>query len=124
MWDDGSLWQGAREGKLLLRACRDCGNLCHPPLPMCPHCQSLRWEVQAAVGRAGLVSWLVSASPGDPSAADRLVIVVRLEEGVNFVSNLIGTRLDALVEGMALELCFDGAGENVLPLFRAAVPSP
>jgi uncharacterized OB-fold protein len=120
MWEDGSIWQGAREGVLLLRACRDCGEVCHPPLPMCPHCQSLRWVQKAASGKATLLSWLVSVHPGDANPEARVVIVVRLEEGANFVSNLIGAPVDALHEGMALELCFAPSEDLVLPLFRPA----
>lgn len=120
MWDDGTIWPGAREHVLLLRACGDCDELCHPPLPMCPHCQSLRWQRKAASGKASLLSWLVSIHPGDAHAEPGVVIVARLEEGVNFVSNLIGARIDALHEGMALELCFETSDDLVLPVFRPA----
>ena len=120
MWEDGTIWQGAGEGVLRLRACADCGKLCHPPLPMCPHCQSLRWELKVASGRASLLSWLVSVHPGVGSAEARTVVVVRLEEGVNFVSNLIGAPADALFAGMALQCCFPPSGDLVLPLFRLA----
>ncbi len=120
MWDDGMIWQGAQGGRLLLRACGDCGRICHPPLPMCPHCQSLGWKQKAATGKARLVSWLMSLHPGDATAGQRLVIVVRLNEGVNFVSNLIGAPAEELYEGMELELCFEEAGDITLPVFRPA----
>jgi len=120
VWDDGTIWLGARDGRLSLRACADCARICHPPLPMCPHCQSLRWEQQAAAGKATLISWLVSLHPGDAAASHSTVIVVRLDEGVNFVSNLSGASVDALYEGMALDLCFENAGDLTLPVFRPA----
>jgi uncharacterized OB-fold protein len=124
MWEDGSIWQGAREGVLLLRACADCGLFCHPPLPMCPHCQSLSWTQQAASGKAVLLSWLVSVHPGDADPQPRVVIVARLAEGVNFVSNLIGAPVDALHEGMVIELCFASSEDLMLPLFRPAGAVP
>lgn len=120
MWEDGTIWQGAREGVLQLRACADCGQLCHPPLPMCPHCQSLRWEQMVASGKASLLSWLVSVDPGAVDPEPRIVAVVRLAEGVNFVSNLVGVNVGALHEGMALDLCFEPSGDLVLPVFRPA----
>ena len=49
-----------------------------------------------------------------------MVIVARLAEGANFVSNLIGAPIDALHEGMALELCFVPSEDLVLPLFHPA----
>lgn len=120
MWDDPAIWQDAADGALSLRVCAACGEICHPPLPMCPHCQSLRWERKAANGKARLVSWLVSVHPGDASEAPRIVIVAKLDEGVNFVSNLVGAPVDGLHEGMALDLCFETVEGIVLPLFRPA----
>ena len=120
MWDDGAIWQGASEGSLLLKSCGDCGQICHPPLPMCPHCQSVRGAHKAASGKASLVSWLVSQHPGDAAGPHRVVIVVRLEEGVNFVSKLIGAPAATLYEGMPLEVCFEDADGMTLPVFRPA----
>ncbi|MEY4160697.1 MAG: hypothetical protein RLZZ136_1318, partial [Pseudomonadota bacterium] len=81
MWDDGAMWAGAREGQLLLRRCQACATICHPPLPMCPHCQAMTWQALVASGKARLVSWLVSQDSADTDAAKPIVIVVCLEEG-------------------------------------------
>lgn len=124
MWDDGVIMAGAGEGVLRLRACGQCGAVCHPPLPMCPHCQSVAWEHRPASGRARLHSWLVSIRPDQQHETPRIVIVVELEEGVRFVSNLVDAPLAALAEGMALELCFRADGEMMLPLFRPAEQAP
>lgn len=128
MWDDGVLWSGVEKRELLLRECCQCHTICHPPLPMCPNCQSLDWQTRAASGRAVLISWLLSTNPQQtkpqqPNAQQlndqhRIVIVVRLEEGVNFVSNLIDTPIEKLYEDMPLELCFDNIEGQTLPLFR------
>ena len=120
MWEDGTIWQGARDGVLLLRVCADCEAVCHPPLPMCPHCQSLRWLQQPASGMAHLQSWLVSVHPAETDPAPRVVIVVQLDEGVRFVSNLIGAPVETLREGMALQLCFAPSDDLALPVFRPA----
>ena len=118
MWDDGTIWQGTGEGKLLLKVCRQCAETCHPPLPMCPHCQSLDWESRAATGRATLKSWLISIRPDQAEEESRIVIVAELEEGVRFVSNLIGAALTELREAMPLKLCFEQSDDVVLPVFR------
>lgn len=129
MWDDGIIWEGVAGGELLLRACSHCHAICHPPLPMCPHCQTLAWDMRPASGRAVLKAWLISAHPHhQPNADHRIVVVVQLEEGVNFVSNLIGLCINELAvselavtelyEGMPLELCFDTVDGVTLPLFR------
>ncbi|OCC25609.1 hypothetical protein MB02_02985 [Croceicoccus estronivorus] len=37
---DREFWSKARDGKLVVQACGDCGTSRFPPRPMCPHCQS------------------------------------------------------------------------------------
>ena len=120
MWDDNTIWEGARQGKLVLRTCRACRTPCHPPLPMCPQCQSLDWDMAAASGRARLKSWLVSIRPDGGSEPPRLTVVVELAEGPHFLSNLINADIGDLHEGMPLTLTFeehDGVG---LPVFQPA----
>jgi len=118
MWDDGTTWAGARAGELRLRACHACGAVCHPPLPMCPHCQSLDWDTIVASGQAVLKSWLVSIRPDQAGEAPRIVAVADLAEGVRFVTNLIDTDLASLHEGLPLELCFAQVEGEPLPQFR------
>ena len=124
MWDDGTIWTGAQQGKLLLKACRQCAAICHPPLPMCPRCQSLDWDSRAAAGRAKLKSWLVSIRPDRLDDTQRIVIVAELQEGARFVSNLIGASLADLREDMPLEICFEKQGDIDLPLFRPPAAAP
>jgi uncharacterized OB-fold protein len=120
MWDDGAIWQGARQGRLLLKACRACGEICHPPLPICPHCQSTEMELRQASGEARLHSWLVSIRPEGTDGDSQVTIVAELAEGARFVSNLVGGDLPSLHEGMPLELCFAEVDGKALPLFRPA----
>ena len=123
MWDDGAILAGASTGKLMLRQCGQCHTICHPPLPMCPQCQSVEWKQYPACGRARLHSWLVSIRPDQQGDTPRIVIVANLEEGVRFVSNLIDAPIETLVEAMPLTLCFGGEGEQMLPMFRPAEAS-
>jgi len=118
VWDDGAIWDGARAGELRLRACRSCGAVCHPPLPMCPHCQSLDWDTRVASGRAMLKSWLVSIRPDQAGETPRIVAVVELAEGVNFVANLIDADIATLHEGLPVALCFAEVDGEWLPQFR------
>jgi uncharacterized OB-fold protein len=120
MWDDGAIWEGARQHRLVLRACSACGTICHPPLPMCPECQSLAWDERNTSGKAVLRSWFVSLRTGQSEAEPRIAIVVELDEGPALVSNIVGAELGTLHEGMALELTFAPDGELTLPVFRPA----
>lgn len=120
MWDDGAIWQGAREGGLRLRACRACARFCHPPLPVCPTCQGNDWETRDATGSARLHAWCAS-SPPDGDGQARTIVVAELAEGVRFVANLVAApRIEELSEGMPLTLCFIEQDGDVLPAFRPA----
>ncbi len=121
MWQSDRIWQGLGNKELLLAECRQCLSICHPPLPMCPRCQSLEWRSRRATGQATLGSWLISTDPGSADVVPRIVAVVQLAEGVNFVSNLTGTVIGDLYEGMPLELCFCNQDGLTLPLFRPLV---
>ena len=120
MWEDGGLWAGASEDALVLRRCAACATLCQPPLPMCPHCRSVRWRDHLSPGDGRILGWLCSAHPTRADVPARIVVVVELEEGVRFVSNLIGTALGDVQEGMAVRLCFETIDDIRLPQFRAA----
>ena len=43
---DAYFWDGVKDRTLLLRKCAGCGELQHPPTPMCGNCHSLEWETQ------------------------------------------------------------------------------
>jgi len=104
--DDAFHWEGARHGKLLLQRCAECGTVRHPPAPMCGACGSLETDALECSGRGTVHSWILSHHPTEPDAAPRVVILVDLEEGHRFVSNLVDTPLDEVRNGMAVEVRF------------------
>jgi uncharacterized protein len=119
--DDAFFWEGAAQGKLLLQRCGDCHTICHPPLPMCPACQSLHRSTSEASGRGTVYSWIQSRHPTEPDAEGRIVALVELEEGVRLVSNLRDTALDDVRVGMEVEVVFDDLGGFVAPQFRPSL---
>lgn len=116
--DDEFFWEGARQGRLLLRACAGCGRIAHPPVPMCPRCHSLHWTQRQASGRGRLYSWILSRHPSQPDAHPRIVALVELEEGVRLVSNIREAGLEELSEGAPVAVFFDEVNGHVLPQFR------
>lgn len=118
MWDDGQFWDAARQRRLALRSCARCANICHPPLPMCPRCQSTEWRMTDCSGRAKVKDWLMSTHPSRPDEPPRLVAVVELEEGARLVTNLVDVQLQDVHEDMAVALCFAPDGDLMLPRFR------
>jgi uncharacterized OB-fold protein len=121
MQDDDFFWDGVNDGRLLFQRCADCSTLRHPPGPMCPNCQSLRWEPQAASGRAKVFAWLLSRHPNNKSdAAPRIVSLLELEEGIRFVSNLQDIELADIYQGMPVEVFYQDIDGKMLPQFRPA----
>ena len=113
-------WDAAKQHKLLIQRCGECGTLRHPPAPMCARCGSLELDTVESTGRGTVHSWIVSHHPTEPDAEPRVVILVDLEEGTRLVSNLIDAALDDVHNGMAVDLCFVDHGEVVLPQFLPA----
>jgi uncharacterized OB-fold protein len=118
--DDAFFWEGARDEKLLIQSCAECGTLRHPPAPMCARCGSLEHDSVESSGRGTVQSWIVSHHPTEPDAEPRVVILVDLEEGTRIVSNLIDTALYEIHNGMAVDVCFVDHGDVVLPQFLPA----
>jgi uncharacterized protein len=51
------LWGAWASGRLCLQTCISCGELQHPPGPVCSHCHGLALSLVEIDGRATLVSW-------------------------------------------------------------------
>jgi uncharacterized OB-fold protein len=114
--DDDFFWEGVDRGELLAQRCEGCGVLRHPPQPTCAGCGSLAWKAEALSGRGRIYSWLVSRHPSRPDDQPRMMIVVDLEEGLRFVSNLVDAENVATGAPVALE--FGEVNGQRLPLFR------
>jgi uncharacterized OB-fold protein len=116
--DDRYFWDGVAERKLLLQTCSSCGVLRQPPSPMCPACNSLDWTTREASGRAKVYSWIASQHPTADDTTTRIVVLLDLEEGVRFVSNLVDVELEAIHFGMDVSLVFVDYDGQILPQFR------
>lgn len=122
---DNAFWfEAAREHRLVVQRCTDCGTLRHPPGPMCPECRSLAWDTVEAGGRATLYSWVVAHHPRHPAfEAPYVVAVVELEEGTRLITNLVDLTPDDLEVGLPLALRWlDADPDLTLPVFRRATP--
>lgn len=115
---DGYFWDGVGERQLLLRKCANCGQIQHPPTPMCGNCHSLEWDTQKASGRGTVYSWIVSKHPTLPDEEPRIVALVELDEGIRLVTNLTGVAPDDVRNDMAVEVTFvEYSDDVVLPHF-------
>jgi uncharacterized OB-fold protein len=118
--DDAFFWEAVKEGRLVVHACANCARLAQPPSPMCPACGSVEWVERELSGRGTIHSWIVSKHPSQPDDAQRVVILVDLEEGIRLVSNLQGTPVSEVANEMPVEVFFTEVDGFTLPQFRAA----
>jgi uncharacterized OB-fold protein len=88
--DNGWWWDAVDAGRLPIQRCSDCHTLRHPPRPMCGECQSLAWDSIDSAMAGEIVSFTVLHYPQFPGYPSPLICaVIRLDEGVNFVANIV-----------------------------------
>lgn len=115
-------WDAARKHQLSLQHCLDCERTIHYPRIECPHCSSTRLDWRASKGRGSIYSFTVVHSNA-PSAflADMpyVVAVVRLDEGVQMLSNIVQCDPEKLRCDQPVEVVFEQLNaEFTLPKFR------
>jgi uncharacterized OB-fold protein/acyl dehydratase len=122
--DNRYFWEGAAKRELRIQRCQGCGQLLAPPGPRCPRCGSFDMGWIVASGRGRLYSFAIPEHPKVPGFSYPLTVgLIELEEGTRLVSNVVGLQPEQLTIGMPLELSWLQAGEQVLPQFRAPLPT-
>ena len=119
--DTRFFWDGARAGKLLIQRCQGCGELRHPPGPVCPSCHSFEWDTVEASGRGTVYSFVVMHYPEvPPFDHPNPIVLVELEEGTRLISQIVGIQPGEVRIGQAVQVEFNSFndGELVLPQFR------
>jgi uncharacterized OB-fold protein len=118
--DNHSFWEAAREARLVAQRCQDCGQLRHPPRPMCPACHSLQSQVVDLAGTGVVYSYSILHHPQHPSFSYPVTaVLVDLDEGVRILSNLVGAEPGGPHIGMAVEVTYEQTADDMaVPVFR------
>ena len=120
--DDARFWAFIAAGELRLQRCTECRTFRHPPRPVCAECGARASEWIASPGHGEVWSFTMIHPPTLPAFSARTpygAVVVRLDEGVFLVSNLIDCPVDDLAVGMRVELAITTVDDRLaLPLFR------
>jgi hypothetical protein len=121
---DADFWAGVAAGELRIQRCTACGTFRHPPRPVCAACGSPDATPTRVEGTGEVWSFTVVHPPTLPAFADRTpyaAVVVRLDEGVFLVSNLVDCAIEHVEVGMRVELAITQVEPDLsLPLFRRA----
>jgi uncharacterized OB-fold protein len=117
-------WDAAREHRLVMPKCNDCGAFHFYPRTLCPHCSSAQLEWTLCSGRAEVYSYtVVHRAPGPAFAAEvpYVVATVKLHEGPHLMTRIRGCAPEAVRIGMAVRVAFDDASAEItLPVFEPA----
>ncbi|MGW1029056.1 Zn-ribbon domain-containing OB-fold protein [Streptomyces sp. NPDC002577] len=115
-------WKQCAQRKLVFQRCSSCRWACFPPAELCRNClgRDLKWETSS--GRGTLYSWTVVYRPVTPAfEAPYAPAIVDMEEGYQFLTNLIGIAPEGIRPGMAVTAEFHEVGSGLyLPYFRPA----
>jgi uncharacterized protein len=122
--DTLAFWEVAREERLLIRHCLDCGAYSYYPRPFCPKFWSERVEWFEASGEATLYTWSVIYNNDRPPFRDRVPYVAAiddLDEGPRMMTNVVDCPFDDLRVSMALTVKFQPiSNEYTIPVFVPA----
>jgi uncharacterized protein len=118
--DNAFFWEGAARGELLVQACGVCGDLCHPPVPLCPRCHSPERVPTKMSGRGHIASYIIAHHPPNPWFEMPIAVVtVELDEGPRVISNVCDIDLADIDLGLEVEVFFAPTEADLaVPLFR------
>lgn len=122
--DTVEFWQAAKEERLLIKHCEDCGAYVYYPRPFCPSCWSRNVTWHQASGNANLYTWSVIFNNDQPPFRDRVpyvAAIVDLEEGPRMMTNVVDTPFEDLRVGMALRVTWMPISDDyTIPVFVPA----
>ncbi|MCW2749263.1 MAG: hypothetical protein JWR83_373 [Aeromicrobium sp.] len=121
--DSQFFWDGTAVGELRVQKCNACGELRHPPGPVCPSCHAMDRGYVVASGKGTVRSFLVHHAPVVPGKQLPLTLaLVDLDEGVRMVGEVSGE----VAIGDPVQVWFDPIDDEVtLAKWRpAGTPDP
>ncbi|MGS2640681.1 OB-fold domain-containing protein [Streptosporangium sp. LJ11] len=117
--DTAFFWEGVAAGELRIQKCADCGELRHPPGPVCPSCRSAARTFVTASGEGEVYSYVVHHNPPVPGHRTPFVVaVVELPEGVRIVGNVVDCDASRVGIGMPVRLTYRRMDDElILPMW-------
>lgn len=112
-------WEGAGNGKLMVKKCRSCDAFHHYPRSICPHCGSDDTYYTESDGKGVIYSFSVMRRV-QPNYAIAYVSVG--DVGIKMMTNIINCDFDALEIGQPVKVTFvtSDAGDVSVPMFEPA----
>jgi len=119
-------WAAAREGRLVIQRCTDCGTFRHLPHAMCGSCQSSAHEWVESAGRGTVFTFTIVTHPVHAAAKSAVpynVVLVKLDDcgGVLVPSNVVDCPPEDVRVGMTVNVVFERVDDEIaIPRFVRA----
>jgi len=122
--DTAPYWQAAKEHRLLVKRCLDCGKAHFYPRELCPYCHCDAVEWLQAKGTGTIYSFTVARRPAGPAFkpdTPYVVAIIDLDEGARMMTNIVGCPTDSVRIGQRVEVAYEDVNADIsLPKFRPA----
>lgn len=109
-------WEGCKRHELLVQRCKDCGTYRHPPVPVCPICQSWNWQWAKVSGRGRVEGFTIvrrALFPGMPVPYNVVRVELEEQKGLLILSNLIDCPPEDVSIDMPVEVTFEDVSADV-----------
>lgn len=119
--ENAHYWASARQGRLELQRCSDCGYIRAPARWICPEClsESFSWEQMSGRGRIETFVWYLQSFDERCLEIPYSVAVVELEEGPKLLTNVTDVEFGELEVGQAVTAWFENLDDEcAVVLFR------
>ena len=110
-------WNAARERRLVIRRCKDCGTLHFMPRYLCPACWSEKLEWVESKGTGSVHSFTVIRRASAPAFSPRVpyvVALIDLDEGPRMMANVLGGDALSTKIGDRVKVTFEDRGDGAL----------
>lgn len=118
-------WEAAREHRLVIQQCGQCGQQQFYPRPFCRHCLADTPDWKECSGRGSIYTFTVNHRAANGHMADKLpyvVAIIELDEGVRMMANVVDSDLDSVRIGAPVEVRWlDTPDQLTLPQFQVVV---
>ena len=115
--ESAEFFDGAARGELMIKRCDVCGHSLRPDAIACSKCHATALSWVRASGHGSIVSWIVvHRDDHEPP----VVGLVELDEGPWLHARLLDVDHDLLTVGDAVDVDFEPAGAEHIPVFRPA----
>jgi uncharacterized OB-fold protein len=117
-------WAACRRHRLVVQRCRTCGTVQYYPRGVCAHCWGEDLEWREASSRGIVYTYTITHRTQTRGFKDEVPYVlayVRLEEGVQVLTNIVGCPPEAVRIGLPVVATFEDVDDTVsIPRFRPA----